>query len=267
MVLLAATVYGELAPANAQRSSRLDLIRARGTLGCGVPANMPGFSVVVDETDATGMDADLCRAAAATIFGVDGRARFIAVDTIDQFLADERIDMVFHALTWKPARERRWGIAFVARTFADGQALAVRSTDGITRASQLGGRTVCVEAGTIFAAAVMRMRPRVRVLALPDGSAAKGAFLAGRCEAWSWDASGLFAALSGLDGKDFRILSERLSAEPLSPIVRAADQDLADLFRQTLRKLVANGEYDQIISRNFTGPGHPRMDLAGFQER
>lgn len=273
--------------ANAAPSSlsRVAAIQSRGTLHCGLAPNVPGFSVVRDDRHATGLDADLCRATAVTILGSADAARFVPLETVDQFLADDTIDIVFHGLTWKVERERRWGVAFTAVSFQDGQAFAVPRREAITHAAALDGRTVCVEAATIFAAAVRRALPRARILALPDAVAAEQAFRAGRCDAWSWDASSLFSALSRADGDEFRILPERLSHEPLAPIVRAGDSDLAALFRWTMAVLLggeggdampappqgidvergaailaATGDYAAIYARNLEGAGQPAMD-------
>lgn len=280
------------ATAAASPPARLERIQARGTLNCGLAPAMPGFSVVLDESHAEGLDADLCRAMAVATLGSSDQARFVRLETVDQFLNDDEIDLVFHGLTWKPQREERWGIAFAAVTFHDGQAYAVRRDSGIAHAAELAGKTVCVENATIFSAAVMRARPAVRILELPDAKAVQTAFRAGRCDAWSWDASSLFAALSGEGGEAYRILPERLSHEPLAPIVRTSDVDLAAMLRWTMVVLLggkggveppsssqtvgsqraraiieATGGFDAIYARNLQGPRRPLMDRGANRLR
>lgn len=220
--------------ADAAPPSRLDMIRARGTLQCGLAPAMPGFSVVHDERHARGLDADLCRATAAAIFGTADAARFVALETVDQFLADDGIDLVFHGLTAKSVREARWGVSFAATSFDDGQAIVVRSDGPVRTAAQLTGQSVCAEAGTIFAGRLARARHDIRVLALPDAPSARRAFLAGRCAGWTWDASSLFSSLVGPDAGRYRILPGRFSHEPLAPIVRRSDGALAAVLSATI---------------------------------
>ena len=48
----------------------LDAVKARGYLICGVSTGVAGFSLADDKGKWVGLDVDVCRAAAAAIFGV-----------------------------------------------------------------------------------------------------------------------------------------------------------------------------------------------------
>lgn len=202
---------------------------------------MPGFSVVASTTDARGLDADLCRAVAQSIFGDPDRARFVPLATIDEFLGRDDIDLVFHGLTWKPAREKAWDVRFTAVSFRDGQTIAVRADDPARTAADLDGAPVCVERDSIFAGQLRRARPAIVQVPQPDATAARAAFNAGRCRGWSWDASSLFAALSHDRGASYRLLADRFSLELLAPIVRAGDDDLAKVMRRVIPAALKNG--------------------------
>ena len=49
--------------------SRLDLVKARGELLCGVSGKIPGFSFLSPDGRYTGLDVDICRAMAAAFVG------------------------------------------------------------------------------------------------------------------------------------------------------------------------------------------------------
>jgi len=49
--------------------SRLDLVKARGELLCGVSGKIPGFSFLSPDGRYTGLDVDVCRAMAAAFVG------------------------------------------------------------------------------------------------------------------------------------------------------------------------------------------------------
>lgn len=236
---------------------------------------MPGFSIVAGPHLATGLDADLCRAIAAGIFGTPGHLEFHALDTIDQFLADDRIDLVFHGLTWTSARERRWRIAFAAISFHDGQTIAVRNS--VRDMHRLARGPICVERGTIFEQALADAHPRWRLLRVRGSAAARRAFVSGACVGWSWDASGLMARLAGTAARRYRLLTQRYSYEPLAPIVRARDRDLLASVRTSIDAVIdaerrgltqamagrrgaadqavaATGNYGEIYARNLEGP-------------
>src|SRR4029079_10587984 len=96
----------------ATAGERLDAIKARGALVCGVAANSPGFSRMDTRGVWSGFDIDLCRSVAAAMFGDAGKVQFKSIDTLPNFLADESIDFVLRGLTWTFGREARGTLRF-----------------------------------------------------------------------------------------------------------------------------------------------------------
>lgn len=201
---------------------------------CGIPADMPGLAAV-ENGRAAGFDVDLCRAVAAVLTGDPARARFVVVDSVHQFLADPRIDIAVHALTAKPEREASWGVRFGPVLLVDGQGFVVRDADGAGDLAGLAGRRVCVVGETAvaeqLAAWLAGGRRAMHVVVAGDAAAAAQDLADGRCDAWSADMSVLVATLSGPGARRFRILGERISREPLAPIVRDGDDRMLDLLR------------------------------------
>jgi len=66
------------------------------------------------------------------------------------------------------------------------------------------------------------------------------AYASGRCDAYTTDASGLAAVRAGqLSGKgEHTILPERISKEPLGPMVRHGDDQWLDLVKWTLMGMI-----------------------------
>lgn len=85
--------------------TRLDALRQQGQLVCGVAPRDPGFSQRQPDGSFQGLEIDLCRAVAAAVLGSSTQVRFVALDTVHEFLADPRIDLVFHRLSWALTRE------------------------------------------------------------------------------------------------------------------------------------------------------------------
>ncbi|NEP07210.1 MAG: transporter substrate-binding domain-containing protein, partial [Okeania sp. SIO4D6] len=48
--------------------SRLDVVKERGKLHCGVEGYIPGFSFVDQNGNYSGIDVDICKAVAAALF-------------------------------------------------------------------------------------------------------------------------------------------------------------------------------------------------------
>jgi general L-amino acid transport system substrate-binding protein len=81
-------------------------------------------------------------------------------------------------------------------------------------------------------------------------SEARTNYLAGRCDTYTTDASGLAAARSATNNPAAHIvLPDIISKEPLGPVVRQGDDQWADIARWTLNALVAAEEMG-VTSKN-----------------
>jgi general L-amino acid transport system substrate-binding protein len=145
------------------------------------------------------------------------------------------------------SREAGLKVQFPGILFYDGQSFLVPSASGVTSVAQLNGATICVEKGTIhernladhFAAQGFRFTP----LVIDSTIGVTNAFFAGRCSAYTSDVSQLAAArLRAPREQVFLILPERISKEPMGPVVRSGDDGWLTLVRWVLFALVAAEE-------------------------
>jgi general L-amino acid transport system substrate-binding protein len=147
---------GETAPSQAAsgepsaQGDRLQLVRDRGNLICGVNGALPGFSFLDQESnEMSGFDADFCRAVAAAVLGDADAVEFrnLSTDARGPALQTGEIDVLIRNTTWTVARDTSWGL-FAPTTFYDGQGIMVREADGITTLEDLADATICVQTGT-----------------------------------------------------------------------------------------------------------------------
>src|SRR6185436_7947589 len=89
----------------ADAGPRLDSIKARGAVTCGLGDNVAGFSRHDAGKNWSGFDVDLCRAIAAAVLGDSAKAQFRPVDVLPRFLQSQDIDVVLRGLTWTFGRE------------------------------------------------------------------------------------------------------------------------------------------------------------------
>ncbi len=229
-------------------------IKARGTLRCGVSEGIPGFSERDSKGRWSGMDVDFCRAVAAGVFGNAERAEFIPLKASARFpaLQSGRIDLLTRNTTWTFVRETAFNVQFPAVLYYDGQGFMVPKAANIAKVADLQGATVCVEKGTTHLANLaeyaethgMSFEPVV----IDSAGEVGAAFFAGRCRAYTSDASQLAAmrllAPAATGGPDaFVILPERISKEPLAPVVLAGDTQWASLVRWVLYTLILAEEH------------------------
>jgi general L-amino acid transport system substrate-binding protein len=119
---------------------------------------------------------------------------------------------------------------------------------GVTSAKELDGATVCIQTGTttelnladFFRANNISYEP----VPIETNAEAQQQYLAGACDAYTTDASGLAATRATFENPgDHILLPEIISKEPLGPLVRHGDSDWADISRWTLNALIAAEEY------------------------
>jgi general L-amino acid transport system substrate-binding protein len=249
-VLLCAVVL--LATAAGHAGETLDAVKSRRVLKCGVSEGIVGFSAKDASGRWRGMDADFCRAVAAAALGNADKVEFVPLSASARFpaLQGKMIDVLVRQTTWTLGREAALKARFAGILFYDGQGFMVARKNAPKTVSALKDATVCVEKGTThadnlveyFAGLGMKVRPMI----VDSTREAAAAFFAGRCRVYSSDASQLFAirAMAPADGGGYVILPERISKEPLGPVVRDGDEDWLTLVRWVLNVLIAADEYN-----------------------
>jgi general L-amino acid transport system substrate-binding protein len=207
----------------------LDQVKARGSLICGSNIGLAGFGLPDDQGVWKGLDIDECRAIAAAIFNDSSKVKFLPINAKDRptILASGEIDVLIRNTTWTLSRETG-GMFFTGVNFYDGQGFMVRKKLGVDSALKLDGASVCIQQGTstelnladFFRAHNMKLEA---VSFATDEETVK-AYDSGRCDAYTTDASGLYAERLKLSAPDDHIvLPEIISKEPLGPSVRKDD--------------------------------------------
>jgi len=230
-------------PPAAQAGPTLDHVRAQGQLTCGVNPGIAGFSIEGKDGRWRGFDTDICRAIAAALFGTAEKVRFVGIESVEQFQASEEIDLALRGLTWTYGREAARGLRFGPIVFHDAQQLLVPKRLGLLHARDLVGRRICVQKGGPLAALARyfsRHHLPLEAVLFEDAEGALRAFFAGRCAAYSSDGFELAAAQLGRakDPLAYRILAERLTDEPLAPLLRRGDEAFFDVVRWAIFALI-----------------------------
>ena len=217
----------------AQAGKDLDAIKARGSLNCGVNTGLAGFSQADSQGRWSGLDVDVCRSIAAAILNDPNKVRYVPLNAAQRFTALQsgEVDLLARNTTWTLTRDASLGLHFVGVTFYDGQGFMVPKSLNVKSARELRGATVCVQSGTTTELNLsdfsrthnLNLRPVV----FAELPATNAAYFAGRCQAYTTDASGLASIRSKEAAKpdDHVILPELISKEPLGPAVRRGDDE------------------------------------------
>ena len=230
----------------AQAGQSFDAIKAKGFVQCAVNTGLAGFSFADSSGKWTGLDVDLCKAIAAAMFGDAEKVKFTPTTAQQRFVALQsgEVDVITRNATQTLLRDTSLGFNFAGINFYDGQGFMVPTKSGIKSAKELGGATICVQPGTTtelnLADYFRRNKMTFKPVLIEKLDELLQAFAAGRCDSYTTDASGLAAARAGqLSGKgDYTILPERISKEPLGPMVRHGDDQWLDLVKYVLDGMI-----------------------------
>jgi len=237
-------------------------VKTREQLRCGVSEDIPGFSERDADGRWRGFDVDFCRAVAAAVLGDPDKVEFVSLPASTRFpsLQTRRIDLLLNNTTWTLTREAVLKVQFPGILFYDGQGFLVPAK--MATLADLDGATICVERGTTHQrnldAYFETKGWSVKPLLIDSAPEAAKAFFAGRCRAYTSDASLLAAMrLRAEDRQAFVILPERISREPFSPAVWGGDPEWATVIRWVLNVLIFAEEYgvtrdnlDAVIAEN-----------------
>lgn len=218
------------------QAQTLKMVKERGQLLCGVTDGLAGFSTPDSEGKWTGMDVDICHALAAALFGDAKKVRFVPLSAGQRFasLTSREVDLLVRITTRTLTRDTSLGLNFAPVTYYDGQGFMVRVKDGVAKAEELNGASICIQQGTtteLNAADFFRQKKiKFSPVVFESNTEAVQTFIKGRCDAFTTDISGLAAERGVLkNAKDYKILPDVISKEPLAPAVRHGDDAWFDI--------------------------------------
>ncbi|MDE0309768.1 MAG: amino acid ABC transporter substrate-binding protein [Acidiferrobacterales bacterium] len=234
-----------LATTGISQAGTLDDVRAKGHLQCGINTGLAGFAFTDDAGNWKGFDVALCEAVAAAVFGDASKVKYTNLTGKTRFeaLKAGEVDMLSRNTTWTYSRDVDLKLTFLGVNYYDGQGFIVPASLGVSSATELEGASVCIQTGTttelnladFFRSNGMNYEP----VPIETNAEARQNYLAGRCDVYTTDRSGLAATRASLDDPENHVvLPEIISKEPLGPAVRHGDDEWGDIVRWALNVLI-----------------------------
>ena len=216
----------------------LNTVKQRGSLNCGSNGTLAGFGLPDAQGTWTGLDVEYCRAIAAAIFNDPTKVKFVPLTTKDRFTALQsgEIDVLLRNTTWTSSRDTSLGLNFTGVNYFDGQGFIVRKELKLNSALELNDAAVCVQQGTTtelnLADYFRSNKMKLKTVTFATADEAVKAYDAKRCDAYTTDASALYAErLRTANPNDHIVLPEIISKEPLGPVVRHGDDQWFDIVK------------------------------------
>ena len=234
----------------------LDDVKAKGFIQAGVNGDLFGFGKPDEKGVWKGLDVDTARAIAAAVFGDASKVKYTPLTAKTRFTALQsgEIDVLTRNCTQTLGRDTALGLDFAQVNYYDGQGFLVAKKLGVKSAKELDGASVCVLPGTTtelnvadyFRSNGMKMKPVV----IENTAELAKAFFAGRCDCLTSDASQLAGTRAiASNPKDYIILPQIISKEPLAPAVRHGDNQWKDIVNYSVLAMI-NAEELGITSKN-----------------
>jgi general L-amino acid transport system substrate-binding protein len=252
VLALAAIVFAQGASAQT-----LKTVKDRGMLNCGSNGTLAGFGLPDAQGNWAGLDVDFCRAIAAAIFNDPKKVKFVPLSAKDRFTALQsgEVDVLARNTTWTSSRDTSLGLNFTGVNYYDGQGFVVRKALKVNSALELNGASICVQQGTTtelnLADYFRSHNMQMKSVTFATANEAVKAYDAGRCDAYTTDASALYAERLRLaNANDHIILPEIISKEPLGPVVRHGDDQWFDVVKWVQFGML-NAEELNVSSKNI----------------
>jgi general L-amino acid transport system substrate-binding protein len=247
----AAAVAGLLAVTTAAPAAadRLEEVKQRGLLRCGVLANSAGQSMLNDRGEWRGFGIDYCRALAAAIFDDPKKVEFRPAALGQQLAAlkSGELDILEATVTYTMTREVDLGFSFVGPTIFSGLTFMAPKSLNIASIMDLNGATICLEAGSL----VEEVLPNIfksngitfKPLSVATPQQVYSMYDRGRCDAVTGDKSVLAARrLERPDPRANVILDRTYGKSDTGPVVRSGDTAWLNVAKYTFYALVTAEE-------------------------
>jgi len=250
---------------HAAMADQLDDIKKKGELVIGVLGTDEPNSFVDPKTrEIVGYEVDIANAIAKKI-GVKPVFKQLAVAARIPELQQGRVDILAASLTHNKEREAQ--VDFSLTTFVTGQKVLVKTASGINDLPQLGGKKVLTVKGGTQEPNIRKAVPGVDVVTFETTQQAFLALQQGKGVGYVNDEASLvndYAKL-GAAKKDYAILSQSISVEPLALGLKKGEKSLKTTVDGVLRELESSGEADKLFVKWYGPATKLQFDKRSFK--
>lgn len=248
----AATVVTALAAmlwASTAMASRLDEIKARGTLICGTQnASFPYAFQDPQTREYVGYDVDMCHALAEQM-GLKLEHKPMSTAARIPEVKMGRVDVVAGAVAWMPSRAKQ--VDYSLQYLQGSIKVLVNKGSGIDSLADLAGEKVCASSGSSSAAIAQKVLEDSRVLTFQNISQCFLGLRSGKVAGMTAGELILqrFVVKSEKTDKPAVLLSEPTYVEHIGMIVQKGQPELLEAINNAIRALDESGKLTAIYDK------------------
>lgn len=238
--------------------SKIQTIKDRGTLACGVKADVLGYGYLDTSTNEyEGLEIDLCYQIAAAVLDTtyeeakeQGLCEFTTVTpkTRGPLIDNDTLDIICATYTITPEREEDWDFSTPYRT--DSVGIMVMKSSGIKTMEDLDGKIIGVSQGSTTRDAILTMLEDEGISATPefneyaDYPSINSALESGNIDAFAMDRSTLNTYMN--DNKELVQPEIEFGTQEYG-VATKKGSDLSDVVDETVSELLENGWLDEEV--------------------
>ena len=272
VVLLASVVV--CAQGTFAASATLDKIKATGAVTMGVRESSIPMSYTTGDSRFDGFHVEVCRMILNDIKDKLGlstlRINYQPVTAQNRIplVQNGTVDIECGTTTNNTARSR--DVSFANTLYVEEVRIAVKANSNINSISQLNGKKVATTTGTT-SVQLLRKHEKATGVNFDEvfGKDHADSFLlleSGRADAFVMDGSILAGNIANSrNPKDFKIVGEVLSVEPIAIMVRKDDPQFKAAVNAAIAKIVANGNMPKLWDKWFLKPIPPKNSVVGLE--
>ena len=255
-------------------SATLDKIKATGAVTMGVRESSIPMSYTTGDSRFDGFHVEVCRMILNDIKDKLGlstlRINYQPVTAQNRIplVQNGTVDIECGTTTNNTARQR--DVSFANTLYIEEVRIAVKANSGINSISQLAGKKVATTTGTT-SVQILRRHEKATGVNFDEvfGKDHADSFLlleSGRADAFVMDGSILAGNIANSrNPKDFKIVGEVLSTEPIAIMVRKDDPQFKADVNAAIAKIVANGGMPKLWDKWFLKPIPPKNSIVGLE--
>jgi glutamate/aspartate transport system substrate-binding protein len=255
-------------------SATLDKIKASGAVTMGVRESSIPMSYTTGDSRFDGFHIEMCRMILNDIKDKLGlstlRINYQPVTGQNRIPLVQygTVDIECGTTTNNTARQR--DVSFANTLYVEEVRIAVKANSGINSISQLAGKKVATTTGTT-SVQILRKHEKATGVNFDEvfGKDHADSFLlleSGRADAFVMDGSILAGNIANSrNPKDFKIVGEVLSTEPIAIMVRKDDPQFKAAVNAAIAKIVANGSMPKLWDKWFLKPIPPKNSVVGLE--
>ena len=255
-------------------SATLDKIKSTGAVTMGVRESSIPMSYTTGDSRFDGFHIEVCRMILNDIKDKLGMSTLrinyqpVTAQNRMPLVQNGTVDIECGTTTNNTARQR--DVSFANTLYVEEVRIAVKANSGINSISQLAGKKVATTTGTT-SVQLLRKHEKATGVNFDEvfGKDHSDSFLlleSGRADAFVMDGSILAGNIANSrNPKDFKIVGEVLSVEPIAIMIRKDDPQFKADVNAAIAKIVANGSMPKLWDKWFLKPIPPKNSVVGLE--